>query len=129
MFGWSFMTELASIPMCRTQTPKSSASQTPRPLYRRRGRRLLAGRHPGYRRSRLRGLSKDIREVQPFTIELLYGDHEGGQRTITRFGMIPRDAATAEKCGGFPPCRVTGTWIGQIRVSRILPLRRPGGAM
>ena len=27
-----------------------------------------------------------------FTIELLYGDHEGGQRTITRFGMIPLDA-------------------------------------
>jgi hypothetical protein len=26
----------------------------------------------------------------PFTLDLLYGDHEGGQRTITRFGMIPR---------------------------------------
>jgi hypothetical protein len=36
------------------------------------------------------GLSKDIREARPFTIEVLYGDHEGGQRTITRFGMIPR---------------------------------------
>ena len=34
-------------------------------------------------------LRKDIEEVEPFTIELLYGDHEGGQRTITRFGMIP----------------------------------------
>jgi len=34
-------------------------------------------------------LRKDIEEVQPFTVELLYGDHEGGQRTITRFGMIP----------------------------------------
>lgn len=32
---------------------------------------------------------KDIEEVEPFTVELLYGDHEGGQRTITRFGMIP----------------------------------------
>jgi hypothetical protein len=29
-------------------------------------------------------------EPHPFTLELLYGDHEGGQRTITRFGMIPR---------------------------------------
>ena len=27
--------------------------------------------------------------MQPFTIDVLYGDHEGGQRTITRFGMIP----------------------------------------
>ena len=35
------------------------------------------------------GLRKDIEELQPFTVELLYGDHEGGQRTITRFGMIP----------------------------------------
>jgi hypothetical protein len=34
-------------------------------------------------------LRKDIEEVEPFTVELLYGDHEGGQRTITRFGMIP----------------------------------------
>jgi hypothetical protein len=34
-------------------------------------------------------LRKDIEAVQPFTIEVLYGDHEGGQRTITRFGMIP----------------------------------------
>lgn len=34
-------------------------------------------------------LRKDIEAVEPFTVELLYGDHEGGQRTITRFGMIP----------------------------------------
>lgn len=34
-------------------------------------------------------LRKDIEELEPFTVELLYGDHEGGQRTITRFGMIP----------------------------------------
>jgi hypothetical protein len=26
---------------------------------------------------------------QPFTVELLYGDFEGGQRTITRFGVRP----------------------------------------
>jgi hypothetical protein len=23
------------------------------------------------------------------TIDLLYGDHEGGQRTITRFALVP----------------------------------------
>ncbi|HZN14959.1 MAG TPA: hypothetical protein VFB78_11855 [Acidimicrobiales bacterium] len=28
---------------------------------------------------------------QPMTIDLLYGDHEGGQRTITRFGLVPLD--------------------------------------
>jgi hypothetical protein len=26
----------------------------------------------------------------PVTIDVLYGDHEGGQRAITRFGMTPR---------------------------------------
>ena len=30
-----------------------------------------------------------LKEATPFTVELLYGDAEGGQRTITRFGMIP----------------------------------------
>jgi hypothetical protein len=24
-------------------------------------------------------------------VDVLYGDHEGGQRTITRFGFWPRD--------------------------------------
>jgi hypothetical protein len=32
------------------------------------------------------------------TVELLYGDHEGGQRTITRFGMLPYQPADG-------PCR------------------------
>ena len=35
------------------------------------------------------GLRSDVLEAQQFTIDLLYGDHEGGQRTITRFGMVP----------------------------------------
>ena len=26
---------------------------------------------------------------EPFSVDLLYGDHEGGQRTITRFSLIP----------------------------------------
>ena len=37
-------------------------------------------------------LSRDIPDVKAFTIDVLYGDHEGGQRTITRFGMIPKRA-------------------------------------
>jgi hypothetical protein len=35
-------------------------------------------------------LSSRITEGTAFTIELLYGDNEGGQRTVSRFGMIPR---------------------------------------
>jgi hypothetical protein len=35
-------------------------------------------------------LCRAVFDAQPFTLDLLYGDHEGGQRTITRFGMIPR---------------------------------------
>jgi hypothetical protein len=27
----------------------------------------------------------------PLTVDILYGDHEGGQRTISRFGLLPRD--------------------------------------
>lgn len=35
-------------------------------------------------------LSRAIKEPRSFTIDVLYGDHEGGQRTITRFGVFPR---------------------------------------
>lgn len=28
---------------------------------------------------------------QPWTVELLYGDHEGGQRVVTRFTALPRE--------------------------------------
>ena len=34
-------------------------------------------------------LGRAILDAQVFTVDLLYGDLEGGQRTITRFGMIP----------------------------------------
>jgi hypothetical protein len=30
-----------------------------------------------------------VMERRALTVEVLYGDHEGGQRAITRFGMIP----------------------------------------
>jgi hypothetical protein len=36
------------------------------------------------------GLARDaVARGESLTIELLYGDHEGGQRTITRFGLLP----------------------------------------
>jgi hypothetical protein len=31
-----------------------------------------------------------IGERRAMTLDVLYGDHEGGQRTITRFGLMPR---------------------------------------
>jgi len=32
-----------------------------------------------------------ITQRRTMTIDVLYGDHEGGQRTISRFALIPRD--------------------------------------
>lgn len=36
---------------------------------------------------------KTIEARRPWTVELLYGDHEGGQRGVTRFTMLPREPA------------------------------------
>ena len=35
-----------------------------------------------------------IRARQRITIDLLYGDHEGGQRVISRYVLMPRDDGT-----------------------------------
>jgi hypothetical protein len=35
--------------------------------------------------------STAIRERRPMTIDLLYGDHEGGQRTVTRFNLSTQE--------------------------------------
>lgn len=34
-------------------------------------------------------ITRAVREREPFTVEVLYGDQEGGQRTISRFGVFP----------------------------------------
>jgi hypothetical protein len=34
-------------------------------------------------------LNKCIATREPFTVELLYGDEEGGQRRISRFTVLP----------------------------------------
>jgi hypothetical protein len=41
-------------------------------------------------------LTSRVRDTEQFTVDLLYGDEEGGQRTITRFQMVPvvRDEQT-----------------------------------
>ena len=36
------------------------------------------------------GAQQAIAVQEPMTVDLLYGDHQGGQRMITRFGLEPR---------------------------------------
>lgn len=43
-------------------------------------------------------LAAQIRNRQRFTIDLLYGDHEGGQRTISRFGLTPSESSPDWLC-------------------------------
>jgi hypothetical protein len=38
-------------------------------------------------------LRQAILDREPMSVDVLYGDHEGGQRTITRFSMTPRNQA------------------------------------
>jgi hypothetical protein len=37
-----------------------------------------------------RAAADAVSEPRALTVDLLYGDHEGGQRVVTRFGMSPR---------------------------------------
>ena len=39
---------------------------------------------------------KAVQERTAMTIDLLYGDYEGGQRTISRFGLIPKEKNGAQ---------------------------------
>ena len=86
--GWAIVPEVADVGVPHFE-PEQFRRQT-RDLY-------IAPNDIGFWQAALRdsadpdyaALRKDIEEAEPFTVELLYGDHEGGQRTITRFGMIP----------------------------------------
>jgi hypothetical protein len=44
---------------------------------------------------------KAIEAREPWTVELLYGDHEGGQRAISRFTILPFDAQDADAEDGW----------------------------
>jgi hypothetical protein len=87
-FGWYVFTDLALNEVSHAD-PEEFRLQT-RDLY-------AAGGDIGFWQAAIReagdpdydALSRDIREGKPFTIDLLYGDHEGGQRTVSRFGMTP----------------------------------------
>ena len=65
-----------------------------RPLHRARRRGVLAGRLPrpvesgGYREAR-----RAVEAPQRMTVDILYGDFEGGQRVISRFLLTPRETA------------------------------------
>jgi hypothetical protein len=88
-FGWKVETELIQVPDAVHPDPADFRRQL-RDLY-------TAPGDVGFWHAAIRevsdpdypALSRDVRDGQPFTIDLLYGDTEGGQRTITRFGMIP----------------------------------------
>jgi hypothetical protein len=42
-----------------------------------------------------------IEAGEPWTVELLYGDHEGGQRAISRFTMLPRSGTESDRSPGW----------------------------
>jgi hypothetical protein len=42
------------------------------------------------------GLAEAVAEGHPIAVEVLYGDHEGGQRTISRFVMRPGEGEGTE---------------------------------
>ncbi len=98
IFGWSVLPELASvITVVPHAAPEDFRMQT-RDLY-------IAPGDIGFWQAAIReagdpdyaALSRDIKDLRAFTIDVLYGDHEGGQRTITRFGMIPMQTADDTK--------------------------------
>ena len=89
IFGWSVFTDLVRNDVPHA-APEDFRPQT-RDLY-------IAAGDIGFWQAAVRemadadysALRKRIRDAEPFTIDVLYGDHEGGQRTVTRFGMIPK---------------------------------------
>ena len=48
-------------------------------------------------------IAKKVEDREPFTIDVLYGDQEGGQRTISRFALMP-----ASEEGWY--CQATRHW-------------------
>jgi hypothetical protein len=43
---------------------------------------------------------ESVKNRRPMGLDLLYGDHEGGQRVITRFSVMPRDQASVTPADG-----------------------------
>ena len=79
------------------------ASYRPREEFRRLTRDIyIPGGDLGFWQGAIRGRDdpwfdaarEAILERRPMTVDLLYGDHEGGQRTISRFALLPYGDAT-----------------------------------
>ncbi len=47
---------------------------------------------------------------QPISVDVLYGDHEGGQRTITRFSLTPRTHAREDEEPWLWMCSTSRHW-------------------
>ena len=72
----------------------------------------------GFWQAALRGTGEDtgirrrpleaIKARTPVTIDLLYGDHEGGQRVISRFSFTAREGIAPGTPGGDGAERCTG---------------------
>ncbi len=87
-FGWSLQESTPTVDMIHA-APEDFRPQT-RDLY-------VAPSDVGFWQAAIRSaedpdyhwLNRKIVNLEPFTVELLYGDHDGRNRTISRFGMIP----------------------------------------
>ena len=103
---------------------RSSTTLT-RDLYVAAGRRrLLAGGLPRSRPTEFaRGRAAAIAAGERLVIDMLYGDHEGGQRVISRFSLCRRRATAA----GSSPRRATGTSTATTLADRALVAARSRG--
>ena len=75
-----------STPGDRANSARRRVTSTSRPATSASGRRRCATRRTSYTRR----CARRSQRAMPLSVDLLYGDHEGGQRTITRFYMVPR---------------------------------------
>ena len=123
--GWQ-AAAAASRPRSASTADRASASleEFPPPAARsvhpRRRHRLLAGGAARSARSRVRPrCATRSRGGERVRIDLLYGDHEGGQRTIVR--SVRRRGPTTTARGAGATCSATGTSTATIRASRTWP--------
>lgn len=92
LHGWRFFPERLLSSSAADHAPLEEFTRLTRDLY------VPAGdvgfwqgsfRDPGS--SEFAAARRAIEARESLTVELLYGDHEGGQRVISRFAVIPRD--------------------------------------
>lgn len=55
-------------------------------------------------------LRETIEAGRPFSVAILYGDHEGGQRTVTRFNLRPREEQDDELEPWLWSCAISRHW-------------------